>query len=71
MFSSLFVVHLLAIVRGVSVLCDCATASSYSLYTCNYESCGISYVVALSVLSFSAQLGCRVCAGVVGLLHFC
>ena len=42
-FSSLFVIRLLAIVRGVSVLCGCATASSYSLYTCNYESRGISY----------------------------
>ena len=70
-FSSLFVTLLLAIVRGVSVLCGCATASSYSLYTCNYGSRGISYVVALSVLSFSAVLGCWVCVGVVGLLHCC
>ena len=68
--SSLFVIRLLAIVCGVSVLCGCVTASSYSLYTCNYESHGISYVVALSVLSSSAVLGCRVCVGVVGLLHF-
>ena len=28
-----------------------------------YKSRGISYVVALSVLSFSAVLGCRVCVG--------
>ena len=66
MSGSLFVLCLLTIVRGVSVLCGCATASSYSLYTCNYESHGISYVVALSVLLFSAMLGCGVCVGVVG-----
>ena len=41
---------LLSIVRGVSVWCGCATASSYSLYTFSNESRGISYVVVLSVL---------------------
>jgi len=40
----------------------------YSLYTLHYKSRGISYVVALSVLSFSPVLGCRVCIGVVGFL---